>query len=245
MTIEIEITIPVLNEEASLDRQVRKASTYIREQFTDLGAIRLIIADNGSNDRTQTIAEKLAAEMPDVSYLRLKERGVGRALKASWGSSSADIIGYVDLDLVTDLSHLPEALAPLVRNDADVVTGSRLAQGSRVIGRSLLRSFISRVFNLMLRLYFGVRFTDGMCGFKFLKRDKLDGLMKAGAQNDGWFFATELLICAESRGLRVKDLPVTWTDDPQSKVRIGKLALEYTRSMWVLKRRLRAGGYRC
>ena len=63
ITIEIEITIPVLNEESALDRQVRKATTYIREQLTDLGAIRLIIADNGSNDRTQTIAEKLAAEM--------------------------------------------------------------------------------------------------------------------------------------------------------------------------------------
>ena len=236
----IEITIPVLNEAATLEAQIRAARDYIHAELKDLAKISIVIADNGSVDETSEIAARLAHEFYDVFYLRLEERGVGRALKKSWGDSSADIVGYMDLDLATGLDHLKDAFVPLLRDDADIVSGSRLAAGAQVIGRSLLRTFVSNDFNMMVRIYFRTSFTDGMCGFKFLKRDKLKRLIDAGATNDGWFFSTELLVCAESLEFRYKDIPVTWTDDQNSKVRIGKLAVEYMRSMQRLKRHLRS-----
>ncbi len=234
----IEITIPVLNEEGTLDRQVRKTRNYIDQNLDDLGPITLVLADNGSTDATPDIARNLERELAGIRYLRLDERGVGRALKASWGNSNADIVGYMDLDLATNLRHLRSALEMLRANQADIVTGSRLARGAQVIGRSPRRTVTSHCFNLILRMMFGITFSDGMCGFKFLKRDILEKLRAAGAVSDGWFFATEILITSEFLGFRIGDLPVEWTDDPNSKVKIVKLAVEYLKAMRVLRRRL-------
>lgn len=232
----IEITIPVLNEEGTIGRQVRFAREYFDANLTDLGQIELVIADNGSDDGTQAICEHLVEDLAGVRYLRLGDRGVGLALKASWSQSEADIVGYMDLDLATDLAHLREALSPLVKGEVDIVTGSRLLPQSKVVNRSPVRALVSRVFNAILSAYLGVRFSDGMCGFKFLQRRHLAGLRDLGAKSDGWFFATELLVCAEASGLRLLDLPVTWTDDPNSKAKIGKLAVEYMRAMRALRK---------
>lgn len=236
--LSIEITVPVLDEASTLDTQVRKIRAYIDTHLSDLGAITLVLADNGSKDATPQIAQRLQAELPGVRHLRLEQRGVGRALKASWNASAADVVGYMDLDLATDLKHLRSALTPLANNTADVVTGSRLAKGAVVRGRTLKREITSRVFNALVRVYFRTSFTDGMCGFKFLRREILPRIRSAGAESDGWFFATEVLTAADYLDLRVLDLPVEWTDDPNSKVKIARLSLEYLKAMQALKGRL-------
>lgn len=240
MNPSIEITIPILNEEATLDKQVRKVHHFVEHNLGDLAQITIILADNGSTDATPEIARLLAQELVGIHYLRLEKRGVGRALKASWGQSKSEIVGYMDLDLATDLRYLRPAFEKLCTDQADIVTGSRLAKGARVIGRSSVRNFTSRCFNLIVKTLFLTSFSDGMCGFKFLKRNCLVKLMNAGAVSDGWFFATEILIAGDYLGYRIHDLPVEWTDDPNSKVKIGKLTIEYLKAMFVLRRRLPA-----
>jgi glycosyltransferase involved in cell wall biosynthesis len=240
MTLDrIEITIPVLNEEATLEDNVRKVLGFLDTLGLDtLGerAISLVIADNGSADATEAIGRRLAEETGRVRYLRLPSRGVGLALKTSWLGSSADIVGYMDLDLATDLAHLPEAFAAL-RGGADLVYGSRLHRNSVVSGRTLKREVVSRLFNLILRSYLGAKFSDGMCGFKFLRRSILEPVIAQGAESNGWFFSTELMFVAQKLGYRLHELPVRWTDDPNTRVRIGRLTLEYLKAMRRLKHR--------
>ena len=195
----------------------------------------LIIADNGSNDGTGAIGERLAAQHENVRYLKVGKRGVGLALKAAWSASKADIVGYMDLDLATDLMHLPEALIALTKKNADIVYATRLHRNSKVIGRSLKRAVVSRCFNGMLHVYLGTRFSDGMCGFKFLWRRHLSELIQNGAVSDGWFFSTELLVIGEWLGLSLYELPVRWTDDPDSRARIRPLAIAYMKAARVLK----------
>lgn len=240
MTELIEITIPILDEEDTLDRQIRAIRRYLDQNLSEYGGISIVIADNGSRDGSPAIAKRLEKEVAGVKYLRLEERGVGRALKASWGSSTADFVGYMDLDLATDLKHLRPALDALIKDGADVVTGSRLAAGAVVEGRSILRGFTSRAFNFVLKAYLGTTFSDGMCGFKFLRRDVVDRIRAAGADSDGWFFATEVLVVAQKLGLKLSELPVRWVDDPNSKVRVVKLSLEYLKAMRRLKEKLAA-----
>ncbi len=240
MTVSIEITIPILNEQSTLAEQVEKMHRFIEENLKDIGFIKLVLADNGSTDATPDIARQLEAKFPNLEFLRLEERGVGRALKASWGKSKADVVGYMDLDLATDLKYLRPALQALVSDDADIVTGSRLAKGAKVIGRTPLRNFTSFCFNRMVKTIFNTSFSDGMCGFKFLRRDVLESLVVTGANSDGWFFATEILVTGEFLKYRVRDLAVTWTDDPNSKVKVIKLSIEYIKAMFALRHRLRA-----
>lgn len=237
-TRRVDIAIPILNEESTLDRQVRKAAKFLQEPWAAPYDIRLVIADNGSTDQSPVIGRKLSQEIDLVAYDRVPKPGIGRALKHVWLDSQADIVGYMDLDLATDLGHLVDALALIADDRADIVNGSRLMAGSIVANRSVTREVVSRVFNIMVRHYFWTDFTDAMCGFKFLHRRHVRQLTTMGADNDRWFFGAELLVCAHNAGLRLVELPIYWTDDSNSKVKVFQLALENIGAMRRLKRRL-------
>lgn len=236
--MKIEITVPVLNEELTLRDKIFELNNYIISNLYDLGDVSIIIADNGSDDDTNSISMYLAEQFNNVKYIRLKERGVGRALKASWTNSNADVVGYMDLDLATDLKHLKPALDALINGKFELVTGSRLKSGSEVIGRSVLRNVTSYIFNKLVKITFNTSFTDGMCGFKFVKRDSVKKLISSGASSDGWFFATEILVVGEHLNLPILDLPVKWVDDPNSKVNVIKLSIEYVKQIIRLKKLL-------
>jgi len=230
------IVIPILNEQETLEKQVITIINFIVKN--DYNNIKIVLSDNGSDDNTEIIAKRLAEMYKDILiYHRVSERGVGKALKYSWPRLTSDIIGYMDLDLATDICHLHEVLELFTKKEIDFIYGTRLHKRSKVIGRSIKREIISRIFNIIIRNYFNVDISDGMCGFKFMRKDKLDKLLKNGAQSNGWFFCTEILIVAKRTELDVFELPVTWRDDPNSKVKIIKLTLEYIKDMYSLKRR--------
>jgi glycosyltransferase involved in cell wall biosynthesis len=233
-----DVTIPVLNEADTIVTQIRTLHGFLSTAFPDHNQWRIIIADNGSTDATPDLAAALGDELPEVKLVRVPEKGVGLALKTSWSQSSADIVGYMDLDLATDLQHFIQAYNALATEGYDLVYATRLHHRSKVIGRTVKREITSRVFNGLLKLYLGVRFSDGMCGFKWLKREYVKPLMEGGAVSNGWFFSTELLTVAEWQGLKICELPVKWTDDTTgSKVNIPRLAKQYIQAMQVLKKR--------
>lgn len=233
-----DVTIPVLNEAETLDRQIRILYDFLKNNFPAPGQWRIVIADNGSTDDTRHIAAALCDEFPEIRLVKVPEKGVGLALKTSWSGSDADIVGYMDLDLATDLNHFIQAYNALATEGFDLVYGTRLHKKSRVVGRTLKREITSRVFNFILKIYLGTHFSDGMCGFKWLLRKHVQPLMKGGAISNGWFFSTELLTVAEWKGLKMCELPVKWTDDTtESKVDIPRLAQQYLKAMQVLKKR--------
>ncbi len=233
-----DVTIPVLNEEATLAQNVSVLHAFLEEHFPDRNQWRIVIADNGSTDNTRAIAETLSGELAEVTWVGVPRRGVGLALKTSWGQSQADIVGYMDLDLATDLPHFLEAYEAIAEKGFDLVYGTRLHPKAQVLGRSLKREIASRGFNFLLRTYLRVGFSDGMCGFKFLRRSVYPSLHEGGAQNDGWFFSTELLTVAEWQKKKLYELPVKWTDDvSSSRVKIIPLAKKYLLSMYNLKKR--------
>jgi len=221
----LEVTIPVLNEETRLPEYFPKAWDFVQKSNLP---ISFSIADNGSTDSTWAIAEKLAAKYSNTRLVKVSRRGVGLALKESWSSSSAEFVGYMDVDLATDLSHLKEVLQILSSDQVDVLTGSRLLPGSVVLGRSLLREVTSRGFNFLLGLLLRVPFSDGMCGFKFIRRQAfLDISSSCPAMTDGWFFNTEFMVKAIWKAYRLKELPVKWKDDSESRVKVVQLSAQY------------------
>ncbi len=155
--------------------------------------------------------------------------GRGRALRAIWSESEAEVLAYMDVDLSTDLNALLPLVAPLLSGHSDLAIGTRLARGSRVI-RGPKRELISRSYNLLLRTLMGARFSDAQCGFKAIRRDQARALLPL-IQDTGWFFDTELLVLAERAGLRIHEIPVDWVDDLDSRVDIIATALADLRGM--------------
>src|SRR6185436_6357027 len=186
---QIDIVIPVYDEEAVLESAIRRLHRFLSAELPFTW--RIIVADNASTDNTPQIARRLARELRGVKVLRLEEKGRGRALRAAWSSSSAQVVCYMDVDLSTDLRGLMPLVAPLLSGHSDLAIGTRLAHGSRVV-RGPKREFISRAYNRILRTVLRAKFSDAQCGFKAVRRDALDGLL-ADVRDDAWFFDTELL----------------------------------------------------
>jgi putative flippase GtrA len=225
--LQVDIVVPVRNEERDLAPSVRRLAGYLSESFPF--SARITIADNGSTDATWAIAGQLARELPQVRAVRMELPGRGRALRAIWSQSEAEVLAYMDVDLSTDLNALLPLVAPLLSGHSDVAIGTRLARGSRVI-RGPKREIISRSYNLLLRTLMGARFSDAQCGFKAIRRDQARELLPL-TQDTGWFFDTELLVLAERAGLRIHEVPVDWIDDLDSRVDIVATALADLRGM--------------
>ncbi|WP_051324857.1 bifunctional glycosyltransferase family 2/GtrA family protein [Candidatus Solirubrobacter pratensis] len=218
---DVDIVVPVYNEQDGLERSIRRLHRFLRESFPF--SWRIVIADNASTDATPAIARALAADLPGVEHLRLERKGRGRALRAAWSASEARVVAYMDVDLSTDLRALLPLVAPLLSCHSDLAIGSRLAHGARVV-RGPKRELISRAYNRILHAVLRARFSDAQCGFKAVRREALGGLL-ADVRDEGWFFDTELLVLAQRRGLRIHEVPVDWIDDPDSRVDIVSTAL--------------------
>jgi len=242
----IHVTFPVLNEEDQLADSLERTIAFCRSNGVAIDQI--CIADNGSTDRTEEIGRALAQRHTNVSYLQLGKRGFGLALKSAWGATDADYVGYMDVDLATDLRHLKEVYEHVRRGDSyDLYLGSRLIPGASVRNRTLMREAASRVFNRLLQLRLGVTFSDAMCGFKFIRRDLYRRLTDRFTFTDDWFFATQLAVRAEWLGAKVLDMPVQWTDQPDShsSARLVDLSMLYLSGISQLrqeKRRLLKSG---
>jgi putative flippase GtrA/glycosyltransferase involved in cell wall biosynthesis len=237
---DVEIVIPVYNEEAGLERSIRRVHGYLTERFPL--SWRITIADNASVDATWEIACRLARDVPGVRAVRLPHKGRGGALRAIWSASPSPVLAYMDVDLSTDLDALLPLVAPLVSGHSDLAIGTRLARGSRV-ERGPKREVISRVYNLIIKAALGNRFSDAQCGFKAVRADVARVLLPL-VEDDGWFFDTELLALAEHNGLRIHEVEVDWIDDPDSRVDLASTARDDLKGLWHLRRRLARGGGR-
>jgi glycosyltransferase involved in cell wall biosynthesis len=230
--VDVEIVLPVYNEERALPASVPLLHAFLNAEAAF--SWRLTIADNASTDDTSAIGRRLAQSLPGVSYLRLEQKGRGRALKAAWGAGNARVLAYMDVDLATGLQALTPLVTPLLARDSELAIGSRLVSGARV-QRSFRRALISLSYNLILRTALRALFSDAQCGFKAIRADVAAALLPEISDND-WFFDTELLVTAQRRGLRIHEVAVDWVEDPDSRVRVVPTALADLRGVLRLLR---------
>ena len=233
MSATVDIVIPVYNEEKALPRSIVILTDFLKAHLRN--PWQVVIADNASTDNTRAISEMLCERYPGVNYLRIPQKGRGRALRAAWRDRQADIVSYMDADLSTDLSHFPQ-LIQSIESGSHIAVGSRLSRGSRV-SRGFKREFISRGYNLLINAMFFTGLPDAQCGFKALTRSAAEAIVPH-IKNNNWFFDTELLVIAAKRGFNIASVPVKWADDPTSTVNVAGTALEDVKGLF----RLRFGG---
>jgi glycosyltransferase involved in cell wall biosynthesis len=228
MPFSVDVVIPVYNEDHVLERSVDTLRAFLAAQPF---AWRIMVADNASTDATLRVAEALKEKHPgEVDYLHLDRKGRGRALKAAWLQSDRDVLCYMDVDLSTDIQHIPELVTAVGERGFDIAIGSRLAKGAQV-ERSLKREVISRGYVALIKAGFRAGVSDAQCGFKAISNRAAKELLPL-IENNEWFFDTELLLLAERFGYRIHEIPVKWDEDKDTRVNIRKTVIEDLQGLW-------------
>ena len=233
--ISINLLFPVLNERLRLRNGIEKTMDYLRENVTI--PYSLTILDNGSEDETPEIGTELAKKYPEVSYVRIGERGVGVAFRKGIEINESDIVGYMDIDLSTDLKYLSKTIELFqTRDDLQYVNGSRFSRQSETKGRKWYRKITSMGLVILLKSIFHMKATDAVCGFTFLRKEAAEQLVKESSNDNGWFYTIEFLLRAERAGMNIYDMPVEWQEDYNTTVKIWKTIKNYIVRIYKLKK---------
>jgi glycosyltransferase involved in cell wall biosynthesis len=227
---KVILAIPVYNEEKILENSITQLIIYFNDNINY--DWRIIIANNGSTDKTQQIVESLAQKNNRIIALDIKEKGRGNALKCAWGGFEADIYAYCDVDLATDIRHLSE-LFEQIRAGNDIAIGSRYLKTS-LSKRTLIRLIMSKVYNFLIRIFFKTKITDFQCGFKAIN-NKVKKEILPLIRDKEWFWDTELLLVAELNNFKIKEIPVSWQENRETKVKFFKTICDYLKNLFKLK----------
>ncbi|MCM1063915.1 MAG: glycosyltransferase [Eubacterium sp.] len=222
----LTIIFPVLNERLRLESGVTRTVEYLEKiSFSDY---EILIVDNGSEDETPQIAGALCKKYERVQYERINIRGVGAAFRRGVELSHGDVVGYMDIDLSTDIKHLGEAIHIFKnRPEVEYINGSRFAKESDTRGRKWYRRITSQGLLILLKLFLRMKSTDAICGFTFVRRETTLSLVEGCSQDNGWFYMIEFLLRAEKRGVKILDYPVEWQEDYNTTVKVFKTACDY------------------
>ena len=232
MKPKVLVVIPCYNEEKVLEQSISSLREFLAG-FPDFTWM-ILIADNASTDTTLKVGESLSKKHSNVSVLHLDKKGRGRALSKAWSDNKADVYCYMDVDLATGLEALPKMVD-------EILAGSDVAFGNRYLNesdtkRSVKRWILSRGYNILLKLFLGVGFTDAQCGFKAVNNKAVDEIIPK-IEDNNWFFDTELLVLSEWHGLILTEIPVSWHEMEETKVKTFETVSQYLNSIMRMRSR--------
>jgi dolichyl-phosphate beta-glucosyltransferase len=202
------------------------------------GAFEIIVVDDGSTDDTVTLVEQFRSRAREVRLIRFsRNQGKGAAVRAGMVAAVGDAVLFSDADLSTPIEEVEPALK-LIREGSDVVIGSRALAGSQVlVHQTLLRESLGRLFNRLIRAFLRIPFRDTQCGFKLFRREAAHAVFQR-ARIDGFAFDVETILIALRSGYRVRELPVRWVNDPESRVTLLHHPAQMLADLWRIRRSL-------
>jgi glycosyltransferase AglD len=211
---EVSVVIPVFNDRTSLEIAIPRSIDTLSGICT---CFEIIIAEDGSTDGSTEFVRQYETRDNRVRLLhRDKRQGRGKALNKAIQEAKGTIVCYYDVDLATDMHHLPTLIAS-IREGADISTGSRLLPASDIV-RSGDREIASRGYNFLVRLLLSSNIFDHQCGFKAFNKERILPLLPAIRSNH-WFWDTEILVRAQRLNYRIIELPVRWRAGKGTTVR--------------------------
>ena len=226
------VVVPTYDERENLERVVPR----ILAQGPD---VHVLVVDDASPDGTGALADALAAREPRLRVLhRSGKRGLGSAYVEGFQYALRETDARFVIQMDADLSHDPDAIPALLEamETADVVVGSRYAGGVRVINWPLFRLIISVAANFYAARVTGVRLHDLTSGFKCYRRTTLEALPLDRIRSDGYAFNIEMVVLAAYRGLRVREIPIVFTDRVDGRSKLSRhILLEAAWLVWWLR----------
>ncbi|WP_231184640.1 flippase-like domain-containing protein [Haladaptatus sp. DYF46] len=214
--VEVSVVLPSYNEEATIENTVETTLDTL-ESFLPPDSFEVIVAEDGCDDRTPEIADRMSERDSRVRHFHSDERlGRGGALNRAFESANGETLVYFDTDLATDMNHLEELVESVRSGDYDFATGSRWMP-ENVANRPAKRDVASRGFNGLTRLFLQSDLRDHQCGFKAFDRSALFDVLE-GVEDNHWFWDTEVLVRAQRKGYKIKEFSVDWTPKGDTKV---------------------------
>lgn len=234
----LSIIIPALNEEQRLPPTLAKIEAFLGTQSF---SAEIIIVDNGSKDGTAGFVQSYMITHPQVKLIQLAERGKGRAVKAGMLAADGDHRFICDADLSMPIEEVVKFLPP---NDKgfEINIGTREGPGAERIGEPAYRHLMGRINNLIIKVMALPDFEDTQCGFKMFSRKAAEDLFAVQLMN-GIGFDVELLFIAKKRGYSIREVPITWYFDPDSRMRLVQDSLNMLREIWEIRQNWKKGLY--
>lgn len=181
----------------------------------------ILIAEDGSTDGTDVIAQNLVQFHPSIIHCHTSQKlGRGLALKRAWNRVKGNIYVYIDCDLATSMKYYPQ-LINSIREGYDLATGSRYLEGAKV-HRPLLRELVSRFYNGLIRMLFKGNIRDHQIGFKAFS-NRLIGDVLNKCKSTGWFWDTEIIIRSQEKNYKIIEFPVEWEEKKRKRISIKRL----------------------
>jgi glycosyltransferase involved in cell wall biosynthesis len=234
----LSIVIPAYNERERLTLSLPAIDAYLRTTGLDA---EILVVDDGSTDSTAEVAERLVFGREHRVMSLPVNQGKGAAVRRGVLAARGEWVLISDADLSTPIDEYDRLAAIARTENLDVVIGSRALPGSRVeVSQHIVRQVLGEVFNAILRRVTGLPYRDTQCGFKLLRRSRVEAVF-AEMVIDGFAFDVELLYLCARRGLRVREVPVTWRNSPRSTVSIigspPKMLFDLIRLCWRFRNR--------
>jgi glycosyltransferase involved in cell wall biosynthesis len=234
----LSIVIPAYNEGARIGSTLAKVRDYATSKPFP---VELIVVDDGCTDRTVEVA----TQFPGVRLVRNdRNRGKGFSVRHGVLEARGQFILFSDADLSAPIREADKLLAALESTRADAAVGSRALQRELIgVHQPWLREFSGRCFNLLVRLFTGLKLRDTQCGFKLFRRDSTRRAFEL-QHVEGFGFDPELLFLIERLGGKLVEVPVRWNDNPATKVRFLRDATRMFLDLVALRWRSSRGKYR-
>ena len=216
----LSIVVPAHNEENRLPRTLGQIFTFLENQSY---AAEVIIVENGSSDRTLELAREFAAQVPNLIVIHEEQRGKGNAVRRGMLEARGEYRFICDADLSMPIEELQKFIPPLL-NDFDLAIASREAPGAVRYNEPSYRHWGGRAINLAIRSLILPGLNDTQCGFKCFRADVAETLFRQQTLM-GWSFDIEILYLARRKRLRIREIPIHWYFEAESKVNAVRDAL--------------------
>ena len=221
---KISIIIPAYNEEKRIKETLNSNLKFFKNlKKRKILDFEMIVAVNGSKDRTIEIVKGFAKKNKELRYLNLKRGAKGYAVIEGFKEAlkgKSNLIGFKDADMATS----PESFYELIKkiNNYDGIIASRYIKGSIIAPKPAPeRIFASRIFNFMTKIVLGLHFKDTQCGAKLFKRKSLEKTIPELTFSQ-LAFDVEILYIMKKLGFKIKEVPTIWSDKEYSKVNFAK-----------------------
>lgn len=234
----LSIIIPAHNEEKRLPIAFKKIDSFLKKQKY---SYEVVVVENGSRDKTSEVAREFSKTHPYVKLMEVKTRGKGLAVQQGMLAAKGEFRFICDSDLSMPIEELPKFLPPKTKG-FDVMIGTREGKGARRVGEPFKRHFIGRVFNLIIKLTILPGFEDTQCGFKMFSSEAAKELFSIQKLN-GIGFDIELIFLAKKKGYKIKEIPILWYFDADSRMKLVQDSMKAIAEIWQIRKAWLAGEY--